>query len=159
MPFGVDVDISGAITHFERITPQVHDALLRALKPLADQAASNARNIAWAHIHYMGTKPGMYVASIYGGVSDKGTSVIGYARSTSPLAHLLEWGANLPERDIVPEAGNVMKFTGSAGDVFARAVHFPGARMPAYPALTPALKSIADQLESALTKAAKGAVG
>lgn len=158
MELRIDIDTSHIIARFEKMLPDVHDALLSALRPLADEAAKSARDAAAEHIRYLGKSPGQYLASIYGGVSDKGTSVLGYVRSPSPLAHLLEYGAKLPSHTAFPSIAQAMAFEGGAGMVFAKAVNFPGANVPAYPAIKPSLLSIASQVEEILTKAVKGAM-
>jgi len=158
MQLSIDIDVSRVIGRFDKMLPDVHDALLKALKPLAEQGAKDARDLADEHIHFIGKKPGMYLASIYGGVADKGSAVIGYIRSASPLAHLLEYGASIPAHEIGPDTADALAFEGDAGMVFAKVIHSPGATVPAYPAIKPALTAIADQVEQVLRDAAKGAV-
>jgi hypothetical protein len=109
---------------------------------------------ALAHIHTSGKKPGLYLASIYGGVADKAHRVSGYVRSSSPLAHLLEYGvADTGAHDILPKAAQALRFMGDAGAVFARLIHHPGATIPAYPAFGPALEARKDEVERTLTQA------
>lgn len=157
MSIQINVDASHITARLENMLPSVHNALVKSLEPLALEGASAARDIASAHIHFYGkTKPGNYLASIYGGISDKGSRVTGFVRSASPLAHLLEYGAHLPAQLILPNAQDVLAFEGSAGTVFARAVQFPGADVPAYPAIHPALAVIANRVEAILTDAVNG---
>ena len=157
MAMRVDVDVSHITARLDAMLPSVHDALVKSLEPLAMEGADAARDIAFAHIHLVGTtKPGAYLASIYGGISDKGTRVTGFVRSASPLAHLLEYGVHIPAQDIFPDAKEVMMFQGGSEDVFARVVHFPGVDVPAYPAIHPALATIANRVEQVLTDAVNG---
>ena len=157
MAMRIDVDVSHITARLEQMLPSVHNALVKSLEPLALEGASTARDIAFAHIHFYGkTKPGAYLASIYGGISDKGSRVTGFVRSASPLAHLLEYGAHLPAQMIFPDTHEVMAFEGGAGMVFARAVQFPGVDVPAYPAIHPALETIANRVETILTDAVNG---
>lgn len=156
------VDDTRLTARLDRIAPEVRDALARALKPAAEAVAEEARALAAAHIRYLGRKPGQYLASIYGGLFDKGDRIGGFVRSSDPLAHLLEGGASLPAHDILPSAAEVLAFAGDAGTVFAKVVHFPGATMPPYPAIEPAFSAAEGELrgliERTVKEAAAGAV-
>lgn len=157
MAASLKVDVSSAIARFDRIGPNVHQVLVDRMTPLAQEIAADARSRALAHIHFLGIKPGAYVASIYGGISDKQNSVVGFVRSSSPLAHLLEFGAKTPAHDILPKVAAVLAFQGDAGTVFARAVRSPGATIPPYPAIYPAFEAVSGQIEAALTEAVRDA--
>ncbi|RBP03810.1 hypothetical protein DFR50_14258 [Roseiarcus fermentans] len=140
----------------DAVLPDTEDALERALGPVASDMADAARNAALAHIRFEGTKPGQYLASIYGGTF-RGPGVVGgFVRSGSPLAHLLELGASTPAHDILPKAAAALAFDGSAGQVFASIVHHPGATIPAYPALSPAFDAARGAIAAAIESAAKG---
>ena len=140
------------------IGPNARTALLRVLRPLAQEIGDDVRGRAAAHIHTVGTKPGIYLASIQQGVYDKGSRRIGaFVRSGSPLAHLLEHGAKPPAHAIVAKTGDALMFTGSAGEVFRRAVQHPGAIIPSYPAFEPALEEHRTEIIDALTAAVKQA--
>jgi len=142
----------------EHLLPGVREALKKALDPLQQRLTQDVRARALAHIHTTGKKPGLYLASIYGGVSDKTHRVSGYVRSSNPLAHLLEYGvADTGAHDILPNVARVLKFMGDAGAVFARLVHHPGANIPAYPAFGPALEARKAEIEATLTQAAETA--
>jgi len=136
-----------------RIGPGARAALVKALGPLAAAMTQDVRGRAVAHIHTLGKKPGLYLASIHGGVSDKGARLSGYVRSGSPLAHLLEYGATTPPHDILARAGKVLAFLAGAETVFRRLVHHPGASIPAYPAFGPAMAANKAHIEATLTKA------
>jgi hypothetical protein len=139
------VDTGRIDAHLETIGPDLEQALLAALRPLAASMADEARSAAASHIRFLGKKPGQYLASIYGDVFSRtggaGRVVGGFVRSGSPLAHLLEHGATTPAHEILPSAADVLAFQGDAGEVFARAVQHPGATIPAYPAIEPTLDS------------------
>ena len=154
----IQIDESSAVAKLDGASQGVHDALVRAIGPLAAAMAGEAMGLAAAHIRFQGKKPGQYLASIYGGVSDKNGRVLGFVRSGSPLAHLLEDGATIPAHDIFPSAADVLAFAGDAGTVFARAVHSPGATVPAYPAIQPAFDSNVGTIQSTIEEAVMGAL-
>ncbi len=137
-----------AMARLDALLPDVRTALADALGPLAQEMTDDARNRALAHIRYEGKKPGAYLASIMGGTFEKGTVVGGYVRSGNPLAHLLEYGATLPEHEIYAKKGGLL--VSSAGEIFGRHVHFPGAPLPAYPAITPSLDEARSRVETIL---------
>jgi hypothetical protein len=141
------------------LSKRVHDALLAVMKPAADSVAGEARNLAAEHIRFVGKKPGQYLASIYGGSFDKGERVGGFVRSGNPLAHLLESGATLPEHDILPDVASVLHFEGSAGEVFARVTHFPGAPLPPYPAIEPAFEGAEARLRALIESTVRDVAG
>ena len=154
----LEIDEKNAIATYEGAPKRVKDALLKALKPLADNMASDAMDRALAHIRFQGKKPGQYLASIYGGVSDNNGRVIGYVRSGNPLAHLLELGATTPAHDIMPKAADVLAFDGDAGTVFAKIVHSPGAVIPPYPAIKPAFDNALSTIETTIEQVVKDAL-
>jgi hypothetical protein len=139
------------------IGPSARQALLNVVRPLSRDMADDVRGRAAAHIHTVGKKPGAYLASIQQGVYDKGKRLGGFVRSGSPLAHLLEYGAHPPPHEIQAKAADVLRFNGSAGDVFRRAVQHPGATIPPYPAFGPAVAAHRDQIANALANAVKDA--
>ena len=139
----------------EKLGAGLRQALEEKLKPLAAHIASDAQDRAAAHIRFLGAKPGAYVASIKGGVASKDARVVGWVRSAHPLAHILEYGAHTPPHEIKASVAKMLHFTGSAGEVFARIVHNPGADIPAYPAITPAFAAAADDVRAAINAAVK----
>ena len=158
MTIELKIDESRLVARLDKIGPDVHQALVQALNPLAQAVAAQARGLAAAHIRYLGKKPGAYLASIYGGVSEKPGSVVGFVRSGNPLAHLLEGGATIPAHDIFAKAGDVLAFEGDAGMVYAKIVHSPGAIVPPYPAIEPAFTAARSEIERTVTDAVEGAL-
>ena len=151
------VEASRLTATLDELPAAVRAAIERALGPVANEVAADARSLAEAHIRYFGQKPGQYLASIYGGTFTRGDRVGGYVRSGSPLAHLLEFGATIPPHDILPSAADVLAFD-DVGAVFARHVHSPGGVIPPYPAIEPAFTSHAAEIRDAIEGAAKQAV-
>jgi hypothetical protein len=151
---GMTVDASHAVERITRMTPDIREALTRSLGQIAANVAADARARAQSHIHVLGLKPGAYVDSIKGGVAVKENRVTGYVRSGSPLAHLLEFGANVPPHEILPSIAQALAFDGGAGTVFAAVVHSPGAAIPPYPAIYPAFEAAKPHIEAALIQAA-----
>jgi hypothetical protein len=167
MAASFEVDASGAFAKLDRIGPSVRQALLDELTPLAADMASDARARALAHFHSIGVKPGAYLASIAGGVSDKDSKVVGYVRSASPLAHLLELGFTIRDWIIVPGTGEgtksylgaIMAFAGAEGMRFALTVHRPETKVQAYPAIQPAFDAMRGEVEAALRRVKEKAGG
>ena len=153
----VEIDDRALVAHFDRILPGVEAALETALKPVASAMAASARAAAAAHIRYLGKKPGLYLASIYGGTFRRPGMVGGFVRSASPLAHLLEEGFDYPAQEISAAAGSVLAFSfGSVDTMFARHVRREAMRVGAYPALGPAFDGLRGDVEAALRSAADG---
>ena len=141
-----------------RIAPSAREALDRILRPKTRELYEDVLGRAQSHIHTVGKKPGEYLASIRMGFYDKEKRIGGYVRSGSPLAHLLEGGANPPPHEIKPSAADVLAFPGpSAGTVFAMAVQHPGAKIPPYPAFKPAMEAHAAEIRADLIAAVQGA--
>src|SRR5258708_3314385 len=164
--FALEIDSHRAIVRLGAIGPNVRAALAAAIGPKVAEVLADARSRAAAHIRYLGGDPGAYVDGIVGGVTTKGDKITGYIRSDKPTVHfkgrdvplavLMEYGATVPAHDIAASVAQVLHFTGSAGEVFARAVHSPGATIPPYPAIFPAFLAAKGGIEQALTGAVKG---
>lgn len=153
MAFDMVVNERMQTAQLDRIGPDVRAALKQRLAPIVADMTADAKARAQAHIRFLGIKPGAYVASIAGGVADKETRVLGWVRSGSPLAHLLEYGAQTPPHLIEASVKEVMKFSGSAGAVFAAKVNHPGATIPAYPVIGPAFEARRGEIRNALEAA------
>ncbi|MFT4098624.1 MAG: HK97 gp10 family phage protein [Rhodoblastus sp.] len=153
MPFEIVVNDRMQTAQLDRLGPDVRTALERKLRPIAEAMAGDARSRAEAHIRFLGVKPGAYVASIKGGVASKDRRVVGYVRSGSPLAHLLEYGAQTPPHVIEASVKEAMAFAGPAGRIFAAKVNHPGAAIPAYPAIGPAFAARRDEIRGAIESA------
>ncbi len=135
------VDDSRLIARLDRITPDVHAALAKALGPLAQEIAADVRALARR-------KTGQFLASIYGGVFDKGERIGGYVRSGDPVAHLLEEGTGERFRATMRSAREVLGAlgTGSTG------------AMPPFPAFGQAFEGAEGRIRDAIEGAVKGAV-
>jgi len=139
------------------ISASARQAIDRVTRSITPAIYQDVLGRALEHIHTQGPKPGLYAASIQFGYYDKDRRLGGFVRSGSPLAHLLEHGAKPPAHAIVAKAGDALMFTGSAGEVFRRAVQHPGAVIPPYPAFEPALEEHRTEIIDALTAAIKQA--
>jgi hypothetical protein len=141
-----------------KIGPNARAALTKALDPVKASLTHDVRATALGHIHTFNAKSatvGGYLASIYGGVSEKDTRISVYVRSGHPLAHLLEYGASTPAHDILPKAAKILAFLygklGGDAERFARKVHHPGAVIPPYPAFGPVFAARQAEVERVLT--------
>ena len=154
MALSVSLKVSSRLTErLETLGPDLRTALENELAPVATGVTRAARALARAHIRFLGVKPGAYLESIQGGVSTKEKAVLGYVRSGSPLAHLLEGGAHTPPHKITPLNAVALSWNSAAGQVFAKIVNDPGATIPAYPALSPAFDDARRDIEAAINRA------
>jgi hypothetical protein len=160
MAFSFEVDAQGAFAKLDAVGPTVRQALLDELTPIEVDMTNDARARALAHFHSIGAKPGLYLASIYGGVSNKGSSIVGYVRSSSPLAHLLELGFTIKDMIIEAKSDGVMAFeVGGIGEVFSRKVHRPETVVEPYPAIFPAFEAKRAEIAEALERIKEKAGG
>jgi hypothetical protein len=158
MPVTFAIDAQAAFVHLDRIGPGVHQALLDELTPIADAMQADARSRALGHFHSLGKKPGLYLDSIRGGVSDKGTRVSGYVRSSNPLAHLFEDGFTISDMLIEAANGGVMAFEeGGVGQMFRQEIHRHETAVKPYPAIHPAFDAARSEIEAALRRVAERA--
>jgi hypothetical protein len=150
MPFDISLKISERILErLDSLGPDLRAALAEEFTPIAVGMTRAARGAAQAHIRYLGTKPGAYLASIQGGVASKESKVVGYVRSGSPLAHLMEGGVG-PHR-IAAKNARALSWMGASGRVFAKLVNDPGAA--AFPALAPAFDDARADIDQAIARA------
>jgi hypothetical protein len=156
-----DKSIAARLT---QIGPDVTAALTAAIGPLVAEMKADVVAREAAHIRFMGAEPGAFLAQIQSGVSTKNSKrITGYVRSSKPtihyagrdipLAQVLEYGATIPAHLIMPKVAKALHFTASLGERFARIVHSPGAKVPAYPAFKPALAAAAPRAKAALAAA------
>jgi hypothetical protein len=75
--------------------------------------------------------------------------------SYAPHAHLIESGATLPAHQIMPNAKQALHFLMGAGDVFARAVRFPGGTIKAQHPVHSAFGEMKDEIAARLREAAE----
>lgn len=148
MTINLTIDESRLTARLDKITPDVRAALVQALGPIAQSIAAEARGIAAAHIQFEGVKPGAYLASIYGNVSDKSGKVIGFVRSGNPLAHLLEYGTKERFRKTFKSAKEVL------GEL---RTGYTGVG-PELPAIGPAFESARGEIETAISQALEGSL-
>ncbi len=151
--FRTDVDGRRAIERIDAITPRVREALLGTVAEIKDDLIAEVRARA-------PVKSGAFKASITGVVYGSKTAVRGVIRAGSReawYAHILEYGARLPERDIVAESG-AMKFGEGGEDFYRRKVHFPGAELAERDIVTGPLKARRARIEATIKKTVKDAV-
>lgn len=143
----------------DAVAPSLRAKLIDALTPIADEIAADAKAAAAAHIRFLGAKnPGSYVESIKAGVSIRDAQrVIGYVRSGHHLAHLLEDGFTIKEMMIAAGDGGIMAFEGELGMQFARQVHRPETKVPAYPAINPAFEARRGEILATMDRVASEA--
>ena len=154
----ISVTTAVHVKGFDSFPEKLRQRLKSSLKAEALAIASDARARAAAHIHLYGKKPGAYLGSIYGGATADAKKVMGWVRSGSPLAHLMEGGANRPAHEEYPKAGDVLAFYPDAAAVFARHVSIPANRMSPFPAIVPAFEAAKGDIDGAMRDALAQAV-
>ena len=132
MPATIQIDATQSVEHLRTLDEKTRQKLADKLRPLADKVASDARANAAAHIHLLGSKPGQYLASIYGEVKADETGVIGMVRSANPLAHIMEYGASRAAHEILPDVAQALHFVFGGAEIFAGAVFAPASLSPAF---------------------------
>lgn len=115
----VTVDARRMSFRIDRITPNVREALSEVL-------GEDARALRFALVHQAPRRTGKFSRSFRSRVTSNEKTVMAKVYTTSPLGHLFEGGVQAHE--ILPKVAHVLAFMGSAGQVFARAVHHPGMR-------------------------------
>ncbi len=161
MAIKVTLEEKSVVERLEKLPRNVRDALFAALYPEALAIQGDARQRAAAHIRFFGPKdPGSYVASIYGGVSSskKEAKVLGYVRSSHPLAHLMELGFTIKDMMIGPKAGEIMAFAGDAGQVYTRYVHRHETKVRPYPAIYAAFQDARNRVQQKIENTVREAV-
>ena len=149
----IKVDDDRAMARIEDVAPKAREALADSLRDLADEIAGDARSRAQSHIRFLGKKaPGSYVQSIHGGVSEKDKQIVGYVRSSHPLAHLMELGFQITDYMILAKPGGVLADP-DTGTVYGKFVHRHATSVRPYPAILPAFEAARSDIETALEAA------
>ncbi len=106
-------------------------------------------------------RTGIYAESIHGEVTGDQTYILGSVTAGGKqafYARFLEDGANIPAHEIRPSTKKALHFTGSAGEVFARVVHSPGAHIAPRDVLQGAFAPVRAQIATEIRAAVMGAV-
>jgi hypothetical protein len=152
--FSIDVDDRRVIEHLESIPDRLRTELLSVEEVYKNRLVAEAKTRA-------PVKTGAYLASIVGivyGSLNAVTATVRAGDKTAWYAAILEHGATLPQHEIYANAKQAMHFTGSAGEVFAKHVHFPGAKLKERDILTSPFEEMRPQIEAALSAAVDSAV-
>lgn len=147
-----DVDNRRAVQRLEEISPRVRESLLNVIGEFKDTLVAEVRAKA-------PVKTGAYRDSIHGIVYASNATVRSVIKAGSReafYAHILEYGATLPEHDIV-DAEGIMHFEEGGTDGFAKSVHFPGVALPERDIVTGPFKAARTKIETAIKEAVKDA--
>lgn len=98
--------------------------------------------------------------SIYSGVDDDGTSILGWARQSASVRYgrILNDGGTTRPHDIFPVKANVLSFIMGGKRIFARMVHHPGSKIPAFHYMEKGLDAIAPQIRAEYATAVRDEV-
>jgi hypothetical protein len=150
MIFDVQIDATRAVARLDAIPAAVLARLLPTVESLNAELLSAVQS-AWP------VRTGASAATIHGEVENDGTGVIGSVTvggGAEYYARFVEYGADIPPHDIMPNVVQALHFMADAGEVYARVVHHPGADIPARDILQGALASrrseIAASIEAAI---------
>lgn len=131
---GHDVTIKGLDTvrlQLQSMLPEVRAAIEQVVTQDAIKMRDLARRLASGAV--IQSRTGRFVASIKEEVTSTATSVVGKVYSDDPRDPLFEYGGTQAPREILPNAAQALAFMGSAGRVFAAAVHRPAVTYPERP--------------------------
>lgn len=123
---GLDVKVSdnGIPARIGALPGQLRKAILQEETQIGAMLLGKMRAKAGGQVVHV--RSGKYLASFYSRVRNSPNAVNLTAGSNSPLAHIIEYGAQIPEHIIRPR-GRALKFLGTSGEVFASIVHSKGA--------------------------------
>lgn len=148
---------SGTITaRLDAILPAVRQAVLSAVNLDADRVLDRAKTLAGGDV--LQVKSGKYLASIKSSVRSTQRSVYGKVYSRDPRAGLFEWGGTTPAREILPNKAKALAFMGSAGQVFAGAVHRPVVRYQPHSVIHEAFEEMKSDVTKDIEAAGRGAI-
>lgn len=150
--FTIVVDDRKARLKLEAMPDQVKEALYGKTRELEQSLLSVVK--ARASGGLVGVRTGEYLRSIRGTTRLGKASVTATIRSKSPIAHIIESGADIPAHDILPKVGKALKFTGGAGQVFAAKVSHPAVKLPAKPVIEGAFADMKDAIVAELKQTA-----
>jgi len=153
--FSIVVDDTKARLKFDVLPDEVKSALFVKARDLQHTLLSVVR--ARASGGLVNVKTGEYLRSIRGTTRQGKASVTSTIRSKSPLASIIEHGANIGAHDILPNAAKALHFSGGAGDVFAAVVHHPAVILPPKPVIEGAFDEMKDQIVADLSSTARDA--
>ncbi len=148
----VEIDDRDALVYLNEMNGRVRAALLTAEQALEAELVDRVRGRA--HV-----RTGAYRASIDGDVAATATGVIASVWAGVFYAHILEDGATLPARTILPNVEQALHFMDDAHEVFAKVVHWPGAKIKPENILSGALAEMDDEIVAALEAAINNATG
>lgn len=153
--FTVSVDDSKAKLKFAVLPDATRSALFTASQGLEQALLFRARELASGGA--VNVRSGAYLRSIRGTTRQGKNSVTATTRSNSPLAAIIEHGAQIGAHDILPDTAQALHFGGSAGEVFAAIVHHPAVTLPARPVIEGAFDEMRDDIVSTLEDTARAA--
>lgn len=146
--FEVKVESGGVIAVLDAIVPRVREALLPLIT--ADASAIEAQAKSLASGGALESRTGKYAASIKSRVTDSRARILGKVYSRDPRAPLFEFGGTQKPREILPDARKALKFMGSAGAVWANAVHRPAVEYKPRPTIHAAFDAMKDGIEQSI---------
>ena len=155
MDFQVKVDDTKAQLKFKVLPDNVRLALFTTAQALEHRLVALVRQRASGGV--VGVRSGEYLHSIRGTTRQSKNAVTATTRSKSPLAAIIEGGANIPAHDELPNMRRAMRFGGGAGMVFAAVVHHPAVVLPPRKVIEGAFESMKDEIVAGMTTAAKTA--
>jgi len=105
-------------------------------------------------------RSGKLLSSIQSDVWGDGDTITGLVSSADvPYAALLEYGGKTAAHDIAAVKTKALAFVTAAGSVFAKSVHHPGSRIPAFGYLSNSLSELEGEIISELKQTVLDALG
>src|SRR5579863_8014907 len=137
------------------IPEEVRKALVAEAKGTIAQLLATMRAKAGGGV--LKVRSGEYLESFKGSVRETQTGVTARAGTHDPLANILEHGGHLPPHLIKPKNARALHFLPTSGEVFAAAVHFPGAELPAFSVVGSTFEEAKSGIEDRMVKAVETA--
>jgi hypothetical protein len=153
--FEVEARYSRIRLKLEELPDEVRSELKATTQVLADELLDVAEALAESELK---VHTGNYLKGFRRTVRASKNSVTGVVRNRSRVGHLVEYGADRPAHEILPDTKRALAFMGgSAGQVFAARVQAPASHMPEYRILHRALADEKGTIVSELSGAVRDA--
>lgn len=148
------VDSSKLDYRLGKLEPAVHDALLLAVTVDAGDLLGRMQSEASGDLVQVRT--GKFRKSFKASVRQRENKVQATVGSRSPIAHILEGGANIPPHDILPKNAHALLMQVRGGKIFAAKVKSPGGKIDARMIVQTAWDQMKSNIEADLIQAGRG---
>jgi hypothetical protein len=117
----------GLSEKFAKLPANVEARLLQTEKEIGTRLLGIVQSKAGGDV--LKVRTGKYLGSFSTTTRRTGTGILTKVSTKDPLAHILEYGANIPAHLITTAKVRALHFLDGSYDVFAKVVHSPGGRI------------------------------